>query len=131
MAAFTAQMRNPILRYPAKALVFLIYLLLLAYDKISRSETIVDRFRRTLLSPQFLPWGSEHTPRLYVYSQNDELVGYDDVEEHVADARRAGYRVETDFYTRSAHVAHMRNDPNRYWTAIESLWSSVVQPVVS
>ncbi|KZV72630.1 hypothetical protein PENSPDRAFT_628472 [Peniophora sp. CONT] len=131
MTAFTAQMRSPLLRYPANVVLCLGYILLLAYHRISRSESLVDHFRRTLLSTQFLPWGSKHTPRLYIYSHDDALVGFDDVEEHIAEARRAGYEVETEFYTRSAHVAHMRTDPKRYWTAIESLWGSVAQPRLS
>ncbi|VDB84718.1 unnamed protein product [Peniophora sp. CBMAI 1063] len=113
MAAFTAQLRSPLLRYAANTIVCFGYLLLLAYHKIFRRATLVDRFRSTLLSRRFLPWGSEHTPRLYIFSHSDELVGCEDVEEHVADAKRSGFRVETELYARSAHVAHMRTDPTR------------------
>lgn len=64
--------------------------------------------------------------RLYLYSKKDELVHWEDVEEHVAVAVDQGYRCITERFEESPHVGHMRMYPERYWDAIARAWDSAV-----
>lgn len=62
------------------------------------------------------------TKRLYIYSDDDGLVGSKDVEDHANEAQGEGWDVQTEVFVGSAHVSHMMNDPGRYWRAIMDLW---------
>jgi hypothetical protein len=63
-------------------------------------------------------------PRLYLYSKADEMVGYDEVDEHAEEAEAKGYIVRKVLFEKSAHTGHIREDPERYWGAIIELWKS-------
>lgn len=69
---------------------------------------------------------STATTRLYLYSKSDELIRWEDVEEHVAVAREKGYRCIVERFEDSPHVGHMRMYPDRYWDAIARAWESAV-----
>jgi hypothetical protein len=60
--------------------------------------------------------------RGYIYSEQDELIGFKDVEEHALDARKKGLEVELVKFEGSVHVGHFRHDPERYWNTIEGIW---------
>jgi hypothetical protein len=63
--------------------------------------------------------------RCYVYSDRDDLVTADMVEEHAADAIRKGWereRVRLEKFRGSGHVAHMKADPERYWRVVRETW---------
>lgn len=60
--------------------------------------------------------------RLYLYSKEDELIHWGDIEGQAAVARTAGYEVDTTVFTGSGHVSHMRADPEKYWAAIQFAW---------
>lgn len=65
-------------------------------------------------------------PRLYIYSDTDELVSAHWVDEHVADAKQKGVDVSVEKYGTSAHVSHARTDGKRCVTG-----TSLTQPVLS
>ncbi|KAF1820771.1 uncharacterized protein K489DRAFT_411984 [Dissoconium aciculare CBS 342.82] len=61
--------------------------------------------------------------RTYVYSREDEMIGWRDVEEHAGEAAgEGGFTVELVRFEGSAHVGHLRRDPERYWRTIEGVW---------
>lgn len=60
--------------------------------------------------------------RTYVYSKEDKLVNYKDVEEHAAQAREQGYKVALEEFKGTAHVAHARGDEARYWSVVRDTW---------
>lgn len=73
----------------------------------------------------------EEVRRTYIYSREDRMIDYRDVEEHAAEARRrrrgageedeeAGVRVEK--FEGTAHVAHVRGDEDRYWKVVKETW---------
>ena len=80
------------------------------------------KMRTTLNKYLLLPWFSKHTPRLYLYSQADEMVPWTEVEEHAEEARKAGLDVRMERFEGSPHVAHARSDPERYWGAVKKVW---------
>jgi len=69
---------------------------------------------------------STKAKRLYLYSKGDELVRWEDVEEHVAVARERGYDCEMERFEKSEHVGHMRMYGEMYWGAIAKAWEDAV-----
>lgn len=65
--------------------------------------------------------------RTYIYSREDALVDYRDVEEHAARAREQGYEVALERFEGTAHVAHARGDEARYWSIVRDTWG-VAEP---
>lgn len=61
---------------------------------------------------------SAEVRRAYIYSSNDTLTDYRDVETHAAEAKNKGFSVVLERYEGSAHVAHMRKDEGRYWEIV-------------
>jgi hypothetical protein len=61
------------------------------------------------------------TPRLYIYSKGDNMVGWQDVEEHIEEAEKLGYVVAKEKFLESGHCAHLLIDPEKYWAAVQRL----------
>jgi hypothetical protein len=68
-------------------------------------------------------FGSEAL-RMYLYSKADRMVDFADVQLHMADARKLGYKVESVMFATSAHCSLPREDAARYWLAIKTFWNS-------
>ena len=100
---------------------------LLAYQLFGKKTTFLKM--RTMLN-KYLPllWFSKHTPRLYLYSQADEMVPWMEVEAHAEEARKAGLDVRMERFGGSAHVAHVRTDPERYWGVVKKVWEDATSP---
>jgi Eukaryotic protein of unknown function (DUF829) len=63
--------------------------------------------------------------RVYIYSKEDEIVDWIDVESHAMDAKEkigTNEEVNLERWEGSTHVAHRRKDPKRYWDVIRKLW---------
>lgn len=63
--------------------------------------------------------------RAYVYSREDRLVDFRDVEAHAAEARRKGVvrgQVRVEIFAGTAHVAHVRGDEDKYWRVVKESW---------
>lgn len=78
-------------------------------------------------------WGLSHndqskareTCRSYAYSESDDMVLYQGVEEHADDAEAKGFRVlRREKFPGSLHVAHARSDPEKYWRLVRETWES-------
>ncbi|EEB97368.1 hypothetical protein MPER_03326, partial [Moniliophthora perniciosa FA553] len=65
------------------------------------------------------------TPRLYAYSDTDEVVAHESVEEHLEGIRTI-LNVRAERFTGSRHVSHAKKDPKRYWSAVEGLWNEAL-----
>jgi hypothetical protein len=79
-----------------------------------------------LNEPRVLPWLQRSSPRLYIYSLTDDLVSWQSVESHAKEAGKLFDDVRTERFENSGHVAHMKQDPERYWAAVEGLWNAAV-----
>lgn len=64
--------------------------------------------------------------RLYMYSKEDDLILWEDIESHVAESRGIGRRAETELFSGSGHVGHMRKFPKQYWSAIQRAWQRAI-----
>lgn len=120
--AFNIAIRNPLVRYIALAFIYISHALHLSLQMVFGIETMGTRYLKALLNPRLLPWMNSQTPRLYVFSKKDELVPWQAVQQHAEAAKTLGLNVRYEIYEESAHVAHMRLDPKRYWASIQDLW---------
>lgn len=120
--AFSIAIRNPIARYIALTFILFAHALRLSLYMVFGVETMAMQYIKMLLRPRLLPWMSTQTPRLYIYSKKDELVPWQEVEKHIETAKTSGFNVRSEVYEDSAHVAHMRLDPKRYWASVQDLW---------
>lgn len=111
--------KNNILRTIAILLFRLLLVLWRLSDVLRARPNVIDQLRLDLNDVTKFDVG---TPRMYIYSEKDDMVEWNDVEEHIEDAKGKGYRVEAERYTESSHAAHMVFDPVRYWLAVERLW---------
>ncbi len=60
--------------------------------------------------------------RLYLYSKEDDIIHWEDIEKHAADARQKGWSVSAEVFEGTPHVGHMRSHPEQYWAAIAASW---------
>lgn len=120
--AFSIAIRNPVVRCIALVLIYIVHAFRLSLHVVFGVETVGTRYLKALLNPRLLPWMNSQTPRLYVFSKKDELVPWQGVQQHVEAAKKSGLSVWCEVYEKSAHVAHMRLDPKRYWASIQDLW---------
>lgn len=78
-------------------------------------ETLFEKMAKA----DVLPWFTEKTPRLYLYSKKDELVDWMPLQAYV---RTLKGRVQEEVFEDSQHVAHARTYPERYWSAVRRVW---------
>lgn len=60
--------------------------------------------------------------RLYLYSKEDEIIWWEDLEEAVAQVRSLGFSTDMEMFEGSPHVGHMRLHPEQYWNKILGCW---------
>jgi len=77
-----------------------------------------DRLHR----PDLFPWIGKNTKRLYLYSKSDAVIPASMVKEHLEEARQRGLDVYEVGFDESSHVSHAKMYPERYWTAVLSIW---------
>ncbi|KAF2864747.1 indole-diterpene biosynthesis protein-like protein PaxU [Massariosphaeria phaeospora] len=63
-------------------------------------------------------------PRVYLYSEADEMVGVDEVEGHADDAAQKGWDVTKVRFENSPHAGHIREDEDKYWGAVMEAWKA-------
>ena len=63
-------------------------------------------------------------PRLYVYSIKDYVVGWQEIEEHINDAKGLGYKVDTEKFLDTGHAGHLIGHDERYWGCVKRLWDT-------
>ncbi len=67
------------------------------------------------------------TKRGYIYSENDEMVPWQDIQDHAAEASKIRFNVKLEKFGGSGHVAHARvGNGERYWRTVEQLWDDSV-----
>ncbi|KAF9223324.1 hypothetical protein BS17DRAFT_781692 [Gyrodon lividus] len=122
-AAFSFAIRNPMARYIALAVICTVYAIQLCLSMAFGKEMVVlEYLKMQLFKPCLLPWMNAETPRLYIFSKKDELVPWQEVQQHAEAARKAGLNVRCEMFEESGHVAHMRLDPKRYWASVQDVW---------
>jgi hypothetical protein len=65
----------------------------------------------------------DRAPRVYLYSEADQMVGYEEVEEHAELAATKGWSVTKVRFENSPHAGHVREDEGKYWNAVMQAWT--------
>lgn len=112
---------HPILKFLVLLPVFTLLVIMQVIHAVFPFENIIDRARRVLNDPQTTRLEAK---RCYIYSKMDQAVYWKDVEDHTHDAESQGSQVIRVPFSGSGHVAHLRMDSDKYWSAIQSLWKS-------
>jgi hypothetical protein len=86
---------------------------------LTRATDVIEQLRQDLNDTRLM---AREARRCYIYSDADETVQAEDVEDHAEDARRKGWIASTEKFVGSAHVGHMRLDSARYWKIVQELW---------
>lgn len=60
--------------------------------------------------------------RAYVYSKEDDLIYWKDVEAHSAEVHKARQTTKLELFVGSPHVMHLRSDEERYWRIVQETW---------
>lgn len=61
--------------------------------------------------------------RLYIYSKEDVVIGWKDVQLHLEDAQNRGYSVGQVLFERGPHCGLVMENPTRYWDAVKKFWA--------
>ncbi|KAG9120422.1 hypothetical protein FRC07_004091 [Ceratobasidium sp. 392] len=96
---------------------------------IDRRPDTLTALRTHLSDPKLVP---QHVPQTYIYSDLDELVQTEWVEEYVDAIKErlkskgvdANEVVNAEKFIGSRHVCHVKRDPARYWDAVVRTWES-------
>ncbi|KAI9845605.1 MAG: hypothetical protein M1838_001665 [Thelocarpon superellum] len=88
--------------------------------RLFRRNDVLARTRNDLNNPEIVPI---KTPRYYIYSEADRLVGWKDVEDHAREAQAKGWEATLE-KMHGDHVGHMRKDEAGYWDRVTRLWAA-------
>lgn len=67
---------------------------------------------------------------MYIYSDADRMVDWQEVEDHAADARSRGFVVDLERFEGSGHAAHVRvGGGERYWQIVKDLWRESAEDI--
>lgn len=113
--------RQRILRFFGMGIIYTVLVIGWLVRKITRAKDSVTLARTGINDSRIINAvdGQAHAKkRCYIYSDTDELISWQDVEEHAADAEAKGWVVEKEKFG-SPHVGHMREDPERYWGIVK------------
>ncbi|KAK7032750.1 hypothetical protein R3P38DRAFT_2918692 [Favolaschia claudopus] len=127
MTAVTAPIRNKFLKRLAKGGFVLWWFFMMLLGRLLNRPQPLVAMMKALRNPRLLPWIDERSPRLYIYSNADQMVPAADVEEHAAQSASEGLDVRQLRFDKSAHVEHARVYPGEYWAAIQKLWTDACQ----
>ncbi|KAK5112739.1 hypothetical protein LTR62_003837 [Meristemomyces frigidus] len=100
---------------------FVVLPMMIAPKLLLGRRNVIEVLRAGLNDPAL--FAVERVARTYIYSKADLLVPFQVVEEHVAEAREKRYEVSSVGFEGSAHVAHVNDDGERYWYAVEEVVS--------
>lgn len=69
---------------------------------------------------------SHDARKLYMYSKEDDLIGWEDIVAHAAETRTLGWKADVEEFKGSGHVGHMRMHSDQYWNAIAESWKRAI-----
>ena len=94
-----------------------------AFERLRGSEPSGVWANRVMTDKSII---STDSHRLYLYSKEDEIIGWKDLEENVAGVKALGWPVDLEMFEGSPHVGHMRLHPEQYWNKISNAWKQAV-----
>lgn len=109
---------NWVMRGLVTGMLYVLMTVLKVVGVLTRRPNITTVLRAKLNDPALV---DTKAARCYVYSEVDEMVGWEDVEDHAREARSLGYTVDLQKFEGSGHASHARVDEKRYWGLVQAL----------
>jgi len=119
VAAFTADIKNPITKFILSILLGIMYCVLAFKTWALGREPILHELRRWLGDENVF---GKKTKRAVLYSDGDKLAQKESVEWHVSELKRKGISVSSTNFGETRHVGHMRANPELFWGEILRVW---------
>ncbi|KAL8686617.1 MAG: hypothetical protein Q9218_006982 [Villophora microphyllina] len=106
-------------RLPVVAMLYVAFGLWWTLMFALRMENPFETLWQGLSNPEEV----KETKRVYIYSDVDDMVPRNDIEDHGVEARQKGFDVEMENFVGTGHVAHMKlGNGERYWGIVDELW---------
>ena len=120
LRAITASFpQNALLLLLANVILALLFVVYRVWDWTEGKSDFVDEAREVMNDKRVVGTGR----RLYLYSKEDDMVDWREVEGHAAEAGERGLgEVRLERFEGSGHVMHGLRDAGRYWGAVEGVW---------
>lgn len=114
--------RSPFyVRMPAKFMVFAAMCAYFLMMIVLRRENPVMKGRRYMNDQELV----NETERVYIYSDADAMVLWQEVEDHARESKEQGFRVAMERFEGSGHVSHVRiGGGKRYWEIVQRHWKN-------
>ncbi|PSN74105.1 indole-diterpene biosynthesis protein-like protein PaxU [Corynespora cassiicola Philippines] len=113
--------RSWIFRLFGSTIVHLFLFAVFLYHQVTRSEHKFVVIWRQINDEQLF---DHRTPRVYLYSKADQMIGCDEVEQSAAEAKAKGRDITLVRFENSAHAGHVREDEGKYWNAVMEAWKA-------
>jgi len=113
--------KNILLKWIGILLLRFFYLIYALRIRLVGKVDLIEQTRRQLNDKELF---DTDAPRMYIYSETDNMVGWQDLVEHGEDAQKLGYTVSREKFLNSGHVGHLLVDPERYWGIVQNLWKT-------
>lgn len=118
-AFLAAAPKNVVIRQILYAFLVAYLLLVELGDKVSGQKNHMVRMWDEMNEERYFEPG---TPRLYLWSKEDNMIYWKDVLDHMQDAEAKGWKCEGEEFVGSMHCNHLGLDPVKYWSAVERVW---------
>ncbi|KAK0610044.1 hypothetical protein B0T17DRAFT_477612, partial [Bombardia bombarda] len=100
------------------AVTWVLFSIVVGYD-----NNLISKTRRALNDPTL--WKVAGVPRTYLFSEADDLIRWQDVEEHgLASARDLGVKSLLVRFKSTGHCGHARGNEELYWRAVRRTWDA-------
>jgi len=118
--AFTIDIKGFISRFFIVILIGLWFSLWKLKNMVVGNGSILDRQKAWFVDGKAI---DETTKRLFLYSDGDELVQSEFVEEVIKELEDKDFPVWSRNFGDTRHVGHMRAKPEEYWCEIARVWN--------
>ena len=121
-AVWISGRKNPFLGPFTLVMLHLVFGSIWAFHHALGKEDRIQRAYRELNESGLV---LDMIPRLYLYSKADQIVDWEEVEQHADTARMSGdAQVEKVVFEGSEHVFHVKEDKVKYWNAVRRCWNA-------
>lgn len=120
--AFSVLFQNPIVRPIVLTFISTVYFIRFCLTLLVGRQLMFSDTHIHMRNPRVLPWMGVHTPRLYLFSRKDKSSPWKEIVHHAKTAKEGGMDVRCELFEESEHVAHMRVEPERYWSSTQDVW---------
>lgn len=111
---------TPVLKELLSLVVYGLVGLITVKEAVTSEEHFIQKFRKDLNDEECI---RSDRGRVYIYSKDDKIVGWEDVETHAKEAEEKEFgAVRMELWEESGHVGHMVKDAERYWNIVRKLW---------